>query len=216
MAGNRKYLWAVVVFLAIPVILVMGGAIFAAIDPERLAGHVNYARNFQLLQMARGAAMMAMFGAVVVAWFVACALLIRSKSRPWNWLPLSLLGPFGFAILASLRDLSPQPSDLYESFVRRLNIWLRALYEAVIFVAAWNIAWEMMLVKREATISLQSVMTGVSRDQIIAEQNASSGMWAFSELNEVMYFFVLLYLLRPICVNVVGAAFRHQAPVSRG
>ena len=216
MAGNRKYLWAVVVFLAIPVILMAGGAIFAAIDPERLAGHVHYARNFQLLQMAKGAAMLAMFGAVVVVWFVACALLIRSKSRTWRWLALALLGPIGFAILASLRDLSPQPSDLYESFIRRLNRWLRALYEAVIFVAAWNVAWEMMLAKREATISLQAAMTGVSRDQILAEQNASSGMWAFSELNEVMYFFVLLYLLRPICVNVVGAAFRHQAPVSRG
>jgi len=216
MAGNRKYLWAVVVFLAIPVILVAGGAIFAAIDPEKLAGRMNYARNFQLLQMARGAAMTAMFAAVVLAWFVACALLIRSKSRPWHWLPLSLLGPFGFAILASLRDQSPQPSDLYESFVRRLNIWLRALYEAVIFVAALNLAWEMMLVKREATIYLQSIMTGVSREQIIAEQNASSGMWAFSELSEVMYFFVLLYLLRPICVNIVGAAFGRRAPISSG
>lgn len=216
MAGNRKYLWAVVVFLAIPVILMAGGAIFASIDPERLAGHVHYARNFQLLQMARGAAMLAMFGAVVVAWFVACALLIRSKSRTWRWLALALLGPIGFAILASLRDLNPQPSDLYESFIRRLNRWLRALYEAVIFVAAWNLAWEMMLVKREATISLQAAMTGISRDQILAEQNASSGMWAFSELNEVMYFFVLLYLLRPICVNVVGSAFRRRSSISPG
>src|ERR1700722_8860378 len=89
MAGNRKYLWAVVVFLAIPVILVAAGAIFAAIDPERLAGHVHYARNFQLLQMARGAAMLAMFGAVVVAWFLGDALFIRSKSRTGRWLALS-------------------------------------------------------------------------------------------------------------------------------
>jgi hypothetical protein len=212
-AGNRKYLWAVVVFLAIPVILVVGGAIFAAIDPERLAGHTHYARNFQLLQMARHAAMLAMFGAVAVAWFVACALLIRSKGRSWRWLALAVLGPIGFVILASLRDLRPQPSDLYESFIRRLNIGWRALYEAVIFVAAWNVAWEMMLAKREATISLQAMLRGVSRAQIIDEQNASSGMWAFSELNEVMYFLVLLYLLRPICVNVVGSVVRRHRPV---
>jgi hypothetical protein len=37
-------------------------------------------------------------------------------------------------------------------------------------------------------------------------------MWAFSELNDVMYFFVLLYLLRPVCVNVVGSLFKYRGP----
>jgi hypothetical protein len=137
-------------------------------------------------------------------------LLVRSRSRSWQWFPLALLGPFGFVILASLRDLSPRPSDLYESFLRGLNRWWRALYETVFFVAAWNVAWEMMLVKRETTIYFQAMLRGVSRQTIIDEQNASSGMYAFSELNEVMYFLVLLYLLRPICVNVVGSAIRRR------
>ena len=41
---------------------------------------------------------------------------------------------------------------------------------------------------------------------IIDQQDASGGMWAFSEGNEVMFFLVLLYLLRPVCVNAVGAS----------
>jgi len=208
MATNKNHLWAVIVFLMIPVILMAGGALLVVIDPEKLAGHTHYARNFQLLQLARHGIMLAMFGTVVIAWFVTCWLLVRSKSRPYHWLFLALLGPFGLAILASLRDSSPQSSDLYERFNRRLNVFFRAFYEVVCFIVALNVAWEMMLIKREATISLQAAMTGVSRSQIIEQQNASSGMYAFSELNEVMYFLVLLYLLRPVCVNVVGSLFK--------
>lgn len=205
--ANKKRLWALLVFLLIPVILIAGGALFAAIDPEKLAGHTHYVRNFRLLQLVRSGVMLAMFGSVVLAWFAACLLLIRSKSQPYGWLPLAFLGPFGLVVLASLRDLNPRPSDLYERFIRRLNIWLRGAYEVGFFVLVWNVAWQMMLIKREASISFESVMTGVSRQEILDQQNASSGMWAFSELNEVMYFFALLYLLRPICVNVLGAVF---------
>jgi hypothetical protein len=211
MMGNRQYLWAVGVFLTIPVILVAGGALFVLIDPEKLAGHTHYARNFQLLQLARGAVMLAIFGLTVVAWFVACALLIRSRSRTWRWLLLAFLGPPAIVILASLRDLSPRPSDLYEKLIRKLNGLLRVAYETGFVMVAWTVSWEMMLIKREATISIQAAMRGVSKAQIIDEQNASGGMYAFSELNEVMYFFVLLYLLRPLCVNVVGSLFKRRA-----
>lgn len=210
MAGNRKHFWALLVFLTIPVILLAGGALFAAIDPERLAGHTHYVRNFRLLQLVRSGIMLAMFGSVAVAWLVACLLLLRAKSQAYTWLLLAFLGPFGFAFLALLRDRSPDPADLYEQLIRRLNLFFRAVYETGFFVLAWNIAWELMLIKREATISLQSAMTGLSRDQILEQQNASSGMWAFSELNEVMYFFVLLYLLRPVCVNVMGSIFKRR------
>jgi MFS family permease len=210
MAGNKKYLWAVLAFLTIPVILVAGGALFVVIDPEKLAGHTHYARNFQLLQLARHAIMLAMFGASAVAWFVACALLIRARNRNWRWLLLAFLGPPAIVILSSLRDLYPRPCDLYEAFIRKLNVLLRAVYETGFVIVAWTISWEMMLIKREATISFQAAMRGVPRAQIIDEQNASGGMYAFSELNEVMYFFVFLYLVRPICVNVVGSLFRRR------
>ena len=210
MVGNRKYLWALATFLTIPVILVAGGALFVVIDPEKLAGHTHYARNFQLLQLARHAIMLAMFGASASAWFAACALLIRSKNRNWRWLLLAFLGPPAIVVLSSLRDLDPRASDLYEQFIRKLNGLLRAACETGFVIVAWTVAWEMMLIKREATISFQAALRGVPRAQIIDEQNASGGMYAFSELNEVMYFFIFLYLVRPICVNVVGSLFRRQ------
>jgi len=51
-------------------------------------------------------------------------------------------------------------------------------------------AWQMMLTERDVTISLQAAATGLSRSQILDQQNASSGVWAFSGLN-VMYLFAL-------------------------
>jgi hypothetical protein len=212
MTANRKNVWALVAFLTIPVIYLVGGALFTAVDPERLAGHTHYVRNYRLLEFARSAIMLAMFGSVVVAWFLAALLLLRSKCRTYRWLPLALLGPIGFVFLASLRDLSPHPSDLYERFNRRLTGFFRGAYEVVFFILGLSLAWQMMLVKRETTIFLESAVTGQSRDQIRDHQNAQSAMWAFSELNEVMYFLVLLYLLRPVCVNVVGSLFKHRGP----
>ena len=38
----------------------------------------------------------------------------------------------------------------------------------------------------------------------MANQNASSGMWAFSEGLEVMFLVALLYLFWPITFNIVG------------
>jgi hypothetical protein len=35
-------------------------------------------------------------------------------------------------------------------------------------------------------------------------RDASGGMWAFSEGNEVMYFVILLYLLRPMVFSIVA------------
>jgi hypothetical protein len=212
MAGNKKHVWALVAFLSIPVMFMAGGALFAAIDPEKLAGHTHYVRNYRLLELARSAMMLAMFGSVVVAWFVTCLLLLRSKSRTYSWAPVAFLGPIGLAFLASLRDLSPQPTDRYERFNRRLNAFFRSIYEVGFFILAGTLAWQMMLIKREVMISVESAVTGFSRDQILDQQNAQSGMWAFSELNEVMYFFVLLYLLRPVCVNLVGSMLNHRRP----
>lgn len=208
MPNSKKHLWALLAFLAIPVIFLAGGALFTLIDPERLAGHTHYVRNFRLLQLARGGVMLAMFGAVVVAWLVTCLLVVMSKRQPYSWLLLALLGPIGLAILACLPDHSTEAPDLYARLIRKLNLFVRGAYEIGFFLLAWTLAWEAMLVKREALISLQAALTGVSREQIIQDQNASSGMYAFGELNDVMYAFALLYLLRPVCVDVVGALLK--------
>jgi hypothetical protein len=61
-----------------------------------------------------------------------------------------------------------------------------------------------MVLKRTLIIRYEAATTGVSTAQIIDIQNASSGMWAFGEGMEVMYFVVLLYLLRPIVFRIVG------------
>jgi hypothetical protein len=53
-------------------------------------------------------------------------------------------------------------------------------------------------------ILYESATTGASTAQIIATQNASSGMWAFGEGLEVMFLVVLFYLLWPIVFNVVA------------
>jgi hypothetical protein len=209
-AGNKNLVWALVVLLSIPVAMLAGGAVVFAIDPEKLAGHTNYVRNFQLVQFAKGALMLLGLGIVAAAWLAICLLVIGSKRQSYRWMPLALLGPLGLMILASLPDRNPEPSDLYARFDRRLNVPVRVAYEAVCLFMAFNLAWEMMLIKREGMIALQSAMTGVSREQILSDQNASSGMWAFGEMLEVMYFLVLLYLLRPILVNMAGALFKNR------
>ncbi|HEX4240234.1 MAG TPA: hypothetical protein VHZ53_02405 [Steroidobacteraceae bacterium] len=205
LAGNKNYVWALVIFFSIPVAVMAGGAVVFAIDPERLAGQAHYVRNFQLIQLAKGVLMLAGLAIVLAGWLATCLLVLRSKRQSYRWMALALLGPLGLMILASLPDLNPEPSDLYGRFDRKLKVPVRIAYELGFLILGYNVAWETMIAKREATIALQSALTGVSREQILVAQNASSGMWAFGELCEVMYFLVLLYLLRPVIVNVAGA-----------
>lgn len=61
-----------------------------------------------------------------------------------------------------------------------------------------------MVLKRNLMIMYESATTGISTAQIIDRQNASSGMWAFSEGIEVMYMVVLFYLIWPVVFNIVG------------
>jgi hypothetical protein len=84
---------------------------------------------------------------------------------------------------------------------------LVAGYELCCFVIVWVLAYQAMVLNRELIIRYEAATTGVSTAQIIDIQNASSGMWAFAEGNEVMYLVVLLYLLRPVAFGIV----RHVA-----
>jgi hypothetical protein len=59
--------------------------------------------------------------------------------------------------------------------------------------------------KREIMIMLESARTGVPTAQIIDLQNASSGMWAFSEGLKILFLVILFYLFWPICFNLVGS-----------
>jgi hypothetical protein len=59
-----------------------------------------------------------------------------------------------------------------------------------------------MVLKHDIMIHVRAWMTHTSVDQIIQEQLASSGMWAFSEGLEIFFVFVMLYLLRVVFFSV--------------
>ncbi len=201
---KKQMVIAIVLLLLIPVVLVLGGFLFSLINPEIAAGHPNYARNYHLLHLLKIASLFASFAVVAILWLAACFLVIRSKQRSLWWLLLAAFGPFGFAILALLNDSASTETDRHTRFVRSLNSFMRVGYEVCRFVIIWLLAFEAMVLKRNLMILYESATTGASTAQIIATQNASSGMWAFSEGLEVMFLVVLLYLIWPIVFNIVG------------
>ena len=201
---KKQMVCALVVFLLIPVVVMAGGFIAGHINPEIAAGHANYARNFRLLMLAKAVFFLGSVAIAGILWLVVCFLVIRSKQQSLWWILLAALGPFGFAILAMLDDRAPAETDRYARLVRGMNIFLRVGYEALTFVAILTLAYEAMVVLRNLIILGQAAASGMSRAQVIDLQNASGGMWAFAEGNEVMFMIALFYLLRPMVFNIVG------------
>jgi len=199
---KKQWVVALVLLLLIPLVISLGGMLSNLINPEIAAGHPNYARNFQLLSLLKNLCFLASIAGASVLWILACILVIRSKKRSYLWLLLAALGPLGFAVLATLNDRTMAETDIYTEFVRKLNWIVRAGYELCTFVIIWELAWQAMVLKRTLMIQYEAATTGVSTAQIIDIQNASSGMWAFGEGLEVMYFAVLLYVLRPIAFRI--------------
>jgi len=201
---KRPYVLAIVSFLTIPAVTVLAGMLINSINPEIAAGHANYERNYRLLSLAKNLSMLAVLLVSMGLWFLTCFFLVKSKKRSYGWLPLAMLGPFGLIILTMLSDNAPVPADLYQQFVGKLKVYLRVAYELSFFVVVWVDAYQTMVVKRDLMIMYEAATTGTSTAQIINQQNASSGMWAFGESLEVFFLVVLFYLLWPICFNVVG------------
>lgn len=209
---KKQSLVALLLLLLIPAVMLGAGFLSALIDPEVAAGHSNYARNWHLLSYLKIAIILGSLATAVALYFLGSYLVIRSKSQSGLWLLLAALGPLGFAILSVLNDRAPSEADRYSLFVRKLNWLLRAAYEIACFFLIWEIGWQAMILKRNLMIRYESIATGVSTAQIIATQNASSGMWAFGESLEVMFFVIVLYLLRPILFNL-GARVAIPKPV---
>jgi len=195
---------ALVLFLLIPLVLKLEGVLFDLVNPESAAGHPNYAENYHRLSQLKHMVLWGSEAAVLVLWLLVCFLVIRSKKRSPLWLLMAALGPFGFAVLTMLNDHAPSETDSYARFVRNLHWLARAGYELCIFGLAWVLAYQGMVFKRNLMIRHQAAVTGMSVAQIIDSQNASSGMWAFAEGNEVIYLVILFYLLWPIVFNIVG------------
>jgi hypothetical protein len=221
---KKQWVMAVVLLLAIPVVLVLGGALFSFINPEIAAGHPNYVRNFHLLNLLKLGVMWATAAAVLVLWVLVCLQVIRAKKRSASWLVLAALGPFGLAVLAMLNDAPTNELpinedstggrasavhaglveiDRYARFVRSLNGFVRVGYELCTFVIVWVLAYQGMVLKRTLMIRFEAVRSGLSVAQVIDLQNASGGMWAFAEGLEVTFFVVLLYLLRPLIFSAI-------------
>lgn len=207
---KKQTLLALVALVLIPVALMAGGFFSSLINPEIAAGHPNYARNFHLLTLVKVAFFLASVAIAAILWLLVCFFLIRSKERSLWWLLLAALGPLGFAVLAMLNDKAPA-TDRYARFVHNLNKFVRVAYEVGLFVAIWLVAYQAMVLNRNLMILVQSVTTGMSRAQIVDLQNASSGMWAFAEGNEVLFLVALFYLLWPIAFNF---AARIAAPAA--
>jgi len=201
---KKQTVAALVLLLLIPIVWMLGGLLFSLIHPEIAAGHPNYARNYHILSLVKIITLFASTAVVGVLWLLACFLIVRSKQRSLLWLFLAALGPFGFAILAVLSDGAPAGTDPYARFVGNLNRFARVGYEACFFVVIWLVAYQAMVLTRNLMIIYQSATTGMSAAQIIDIQNASSGMWAFSEGIEVMYIVVLLCLIRPTVFNIAS------------
>jgi len=201
---KKEWVVALVLLLLIPVVFVIGGALFSLINPEIAAGHPNYVRNFHLLNHLKISVMWATAAVVVVLWLLVCLQMIRARKRSSFWLFLAALGPFGLAILAMLSDQTTAETDRYGRFVRSLNGFVRIGYELCTFVTVWVLAYEGMVLKRTLMIWYEAATTGSSIAQVTDLHTASGGMWAFAEGMEVMFFVVLLYLLRPLVFNLVS------------
>jgi len=208
---KKESIVALLLFLLIPVDLFVGGLLFSVINPELAAGHPNYVRNYHLLNTLKISCIWAAFAVAVVLWVLVCLQVIRAKKQSKVWLLLAALGPLGFVVLATLDDRAPAETDTYARFTRRMNWLMRAAYEVCTFAIVWELAYAAMVLKRMVMIHLEAATTGVPTAQIIAVQNASSGMWAFGESLEVMFLAVLLYLLRPTLVRVASRVAARRA-----
>jgi hypothetical protein len=212
---KRQYILAVVCYLSIPAVVIASGVLFRLIDPELARGGADYVRNFRLLELARRGALITMAGLALALWVLTCYLVLKSRQRSLWWLLLAAAGPFGFIVIAMLEDRAPASYDLYQQFIRQLKLYWRVPIEIAVFVTVWSLAFELMVLKRDLMIHYESFMSGTPAATIIDSQNQSSGMWAFSEGNEVIYLVVLIYLLWPVLFNVVGQLLKRRADVSR-
>jgi hypothetical protein len=201
---GRPYATAVVCYLAIPVVVIGGVALSRLIDPELALRTANYGRNFRLLEMVRQGVLLSAAGLAVVLWATACYLVLRSRQRSPLWLLLAAAGPFGFVFIAMLGDRSAAPGDAYQRFISKLRVYWRLPLEVAKFFAAWCIAFSTVFVKRDLMNSYESFSTGRSVEEIVAEQTASSGMYAFGEGLEATYLFILIYLLWPLAFNLAA------------
>jgi len=205
-----RYVLALVCYLSIPLVAVCGAAVFVLIDPEMARGRADYTRVYHVLELARIGLLWASGGLALVLWTMCCYLVLTSRQRSLWWLSLAAAGPLGFSVIAALGDRSPAPGDLYQRVVTNLKAYWRVPLELGVFLSVWFVAYELVVLERELMIHLESLTTGTPVSTIIAQQNASSGMWAGGEMLEQLYLVPLIYLLWPILFNLAGQLLKSR------
>jgi len=206
----RKYYGrSIIALLLIPVVTVSAAAIDYAIDPELARGHANYVRNFALLQHLRVGVVVVALMLVVALWLLACLWQLRARSQRSTWLVLALFGPFGFAALMVLPDRSTAaPADAYRRQVTGLPNLLRILYEILRFAVFAFVAMQLIEWLDDGTALLEASRRGIPLAEVIAERDASAGMWGFGDMVRAGCVFVLLYALWPAVCNAVAWLIR--------
>lgn len=212
---RKDYRRSVMALLLIPVVVMLGGGIFAAIDPELARGHAQYARNFALLAHLRNGVWLAALVLACALWLLACVWLVRAKSRHRAWLSLALLGPPGFAVLAALSDRSPSaPGHAHggqpERPPRLLRILYRILYEVLRFAVLGFVTLQLVEWADYGTAILEATRRGVALADVLAERDASSGMWAFGDMMWAACLLVLIYALWPAGCSLVARMIRRR------
>lgn len=216
MTPQKHYALAIGSLLAIPVATMLWTSLFLSINPEIAAGHANYVRNYRLLDGLRSAILALTYLSDLCLWFLTCYFLIKSKNQSIFWSLLAIFGPFGLIAITMIADRDWISGDSYQRFIGKLWVSVRIIYELFFFVVVWEFAYRAIVVKRDFIILHQSIVTGVPIEKIVAEQEASGGMWAFSEGMEIVFLVVLFYLLWPICFNVIAWLVRTRGDIPSG
>jgi hypothetical protein len=197
-------LLAVACYLAIPFVIVGGLFVAGNINPEWALRTANYSRNFHLLTALKAALFFSSVGLGGVLWFLTCYCLVRAKRRSGVWLAFAFLGPFGFSVLAALRDGAPSPGDAWQRLVQRMGRSTHIAHELIFFFAAWSVSYQAMALLRNNLILRESLATGATVAQIVAQRNTMGGMYSFAEGIKVMYLVPLIYLSWPIAFNLLA------------
>jgi hypothetical protein len=199
-----RYVLALVTYLAIPAVVMVGVGLVVLINPELARGYANYERVYHLWDVARVGVLWSAAALALALWIACCYLVLTSRGRSRRWLPLAAAGPFGFSVIAALEDRSPTPGDRYQHVIRNLKTPWRVALEIAVMLSVWCGAHALVVLQRELLIRYESLTTGTPIAAIVAQQSASSGMWAAGEGIQELYLVPLLYLVWPLIFNIAS------------
>lgn len=202
--NHRDNLLAIAALLAIPVAVLSGGALFGLIDPEWAHHTGDYVRNYRLIEILRQAILLIALLAALCFWFLCIWLVVRARERTPRWLLLAVLGPLGLVVLILLDVRSRNPEDRYGTVRAGLRWPSRLLFDTACFFLLLALAGTTVVAMNQLTLLIEATRRGVDPSVVAAERDASSGMWAFSEMIETMFVFTLLWLLLPLVFNLIA------------